>query len=55
MKEIEEKTGLIRRFEGTRRMLEAIRKQAEKIGELTEGSAKGLALQIMREIDQLEE
>ena len=55
MAEVEEKTGLIRRCEGTRRMLEAIHKQAEQIGELTEGSAKGLALQIMREIDQLEE
>ena len=55
MKEIEEKTGLIRRFEGTRRALEAIHKQAEQIGELTEGSAKGLALQIIREIDRLEE
>ena len=55
MQEIEEKTGLIRRFEGTRRTLEAIRKQAEEIRELTEGSAKGLALQIMREIEELEE
>jgi hypothetical protein len=36
-------------------MLEAIHRQAEQIGELTEGSAKGLALQIMCEIDQLEE
>jgi len=55
MKEIEEKTGLIRRFEGTRRALEAIKKQAERISELTEGSAQGLALQIIREIEQLEE
>ena len=55
MKEIEEKTGLIRRFEGTRRALEAIRRQAETIGEATEGSVQGLAREIVREIDRLEE
>ena len=55
MKEIEEKTGLIRRFEGTKRTLEAIKKQAEQIGEMTEGSAKGLAQEIVREIDSLED
>lgn len=55
MQELEEKTGLIRRFEGTRRVLEAVYKQAERIGELTEGSIQGLAHQIMREIEQLEE
>ena len=55
MKEIEEKTGLIRRFEGTRRTLDAIKRQAEQIGKMTEGSAKGLAQEIVREIDRLEE
>ena len=55
MKDIEEKTGLIRRFEGTRHALENIRRQAEEIGELTEGRAQGLAQEIVREIEQLEE
>ena len=55
MKDIEEKTGLIRRFEGTRRTLEAIRRLSEEIGELTEGRAQGLAQEIVREIEQLEE
>ena len=46
---------LIRRFEGTRHALENIRRQAEEIGELTEGRAQGLAQEIVREIEQLEE
>ena len=55
MKEIEEKTGLIRRFEGTRRALDAIYKQAEEIAALTEGRAQDIAREITREIDRLEE
>ena len=55
MQEIEEKTGLIRRFEGTRRALEAIYRQAKEIGELTEGKPQRTAWQIMREIDSLED
>ena len=55
MQEIEEKTGLIRRFEGTRRILEAIYRQAKEIGELTEGKPQRTAWQIMREIDSLED
>lgn len=55
MKEIEEKTGLIRRFEGTRRALESIYRQAEEIGSLTSGKPQGIARQIMQEIDRLEE
>ena len=55
MKEIEEKTGLIRRFERTRRALGVIRGRAEQISEAGDGSAKALALEIMREIDRLEE
>ena len=53
MKEIEEKTGLIRRFEGTRRMLEAIHKQAEQIGELTEGEAHELAGEALHDLKEL--
>ncbi len=55
MKDIEQKTGLIQRFEGTRRSLMRIRQQAEEIETLTEGQAKAIACQIMREIDNLEE
>jgi Uncharacterized protein conserved in bacteria len=55
MKEIEEKTGLIRRFENTKRALEAIARRAEEIGDLTEGRAKELARQIAEEIERLEE
>ena len=55
MQEIEEKTGLIRRLEGTRRILEAIYRQAKEIGELTEGKPQRTAWQIMREIDSLED
>lgn len=55
MKEIEEKTGLIRRFEGTRRALETIYRQAGDIAALTEGQAQDKARGIMLEIDRLEE
>ena len=55
MKEIEEKTGLIRRFEGTKRALETIRKQAEEIGGLTQGRAREIAQAIVHEIEQLED
>ena len=55
MQEIEEKTGLIRRFEGTRQTLRRVRIQAEKIGELTDGEAKSIAGQITDEIDRIEE
>jgi len=55
MREIEEKTGLIRRAEGTQRALETIRKQAEEIGTLTQGRARDIARDILREIEGLEE
>ncbi len=55
MKEIEEKTGLIRRFEGTKRALETVRKQAEEIGGLTQGRAREIAQAIVHEIEQLED
>ena len=41
--------------EGTRRILEAIYRQAKEIGELTEGKPQRTAWQIMREIDSLED
>ena len=55
LKEIEEKTGLIRRFEGTKQTLMAIRSQAQQIGSLTEGQPREIAGRILAEIDRLEE
>ena len=55
MLEFEEKTGLIRRAERTKRALETIRKQAEEIGTLTRGRAQDIARDILREIEGLEE
>ena len=55
MQEIEEKTGLIRRFEGTRQTLKDIRAKAERIGEMTSGETNRLAGQIVDEIDRIEE
>jgi hypothetical protein len=55
MREIEEKTGLIRRFEGTGETLKRIRAQAAKIAELTDGETRSIAGQIMDEIDRIEE
>ena len=43
LKEMEEKTGLIRRFTETRRGLETLRGLLTEIGGLTEGRAKELA------------
>lgn len=55
MLEIEEKTGLIRRFEGTRQTLKKIRAQAEEIGRLTEGRPREIAREIGRELGRIEE
>ena len=43
LKEMEEKTGLIRRFTETRKELEALRGMLAELGGLTEGRAKELA------------
>ena len=55
LKEIEEKTGLIRRFQGTRETLNTIRRQAEQIGSLTQGRPREIAEEILRQLDGLEE
>ena len=55
MQDIEEKTGLIRRFEGTRQTLKKIAAQAEEIEGLTEGRPQEIARGIRREIDRIEE
>ena len=53
MKEIEEKTGLIRRFEDNRRVLESLRKTLRRIRELSAGEAGRLASQAEAEIETL--
>ena len=55
MQEIEEKTGLIRRFERTREILRAISEKAEEIEGLTEGRPQEIAREIAREIGRIEE
>lgn len=55
MQEIEEKTGLIRRFERTRQTLKGVRDRAEKLAGMTDGEAKSIAGQIVDEIDRIEE
>ena len=53
MREIEEKTGLIRRFEDNRRALENLRKTLRRIGQLSTGEAESLAAQAETEIETL--
>ncbi len=55
MQEIEEKTGLIRRFERTRHALGFIAERARVIAELTEGRPQEIARQIMSEVERIEE
>lgn len=53
MREIEEKTGLIRRFEENRRGLESLRKTLRRIEELSTGEAENLAARAEAEIETL--
>ena len=53
MREIEEKTGLIRRFEDNRRGLENLRKTLRRIEELSTGEAGNLAARAGAEIETL--
>ena len=53
MREIEEKTGLIRRFEDNRRGLESLRKTLRRIEALSTGEAGDLAAQAGAEIETL--
>ena len=55
MQEIEEKTGLIRRFERTRRALGLIAERAREIAAQTEGRPQEIARQIMSEVERIEE
>ena len=53
MKDIEEKTGLIRRFEENRLSLEALREKLRRIRELSTGEAERLAGECETEIETL--
>ena len=53
LKEMEEKTGLIRRFTETRRGLEALRLQLEALSRETEGHARELALRAAETVEAL--
>ena len=53
MMEIEEKTGLIRRFEDNRSALENLRRTLRRIRELSAGEAESLARQAEAEIETL--
>lgn len=55
LREIEEKTGLVRRFTGIRQALGTIGRQAADIEKLSEGEAKSLAQEILRELHTLED
>ena len=53
LKEMEEKTGLIRRFTETRSGLERLRGQLEALAAAAEGTGKVLALQALETVDAL--
>ncbi len=53
LKEMEEKTGLIRRFTETRQGLETLRGLMAEIGGLTEGRAKELAQRAVETVETL--
>lgn len=55
LKDFEAKTGLIRRFTETRRALEAVRRQAERLGGLEDEQARRISGQILEELDRLED
>ena len=53
MQEIEDKTGLIRRFEETRQALEVLSARMDRLTALTQGQARELALQVAEGIKEL--
>ena len=53
--QIEEKTGLIARSLGLKAALKSVRRQAEELASLTQGRAKALSEELLRELEQLEE
>ncbi|MBO5556930.1 MAG: YlxM family DNA-binding protein [Oscillospiraceae bacterium] len=53
LKEIEEKTGLIRRFTQTQTGLEQVRQRLERLREQTEGPSRALAEEALATVDTL--
>ncbi len=53
LRDVEEKTGLIRRFTETREALELLRGELQKLCGLCSGQAKGLAEEAARQLDGL--
>ena len=55
LREMEEKTGLVRRFTGVRRVLSEIEKQAGEIERLSSGEVRQRARDILRALEQIED
>ena len=53
MRDLERKTGLLRRIEANRRALESLRGGLERLAEMSGGEAKRLALQLEEEVAEL--
>ena len=53
LQSIEEKTGLIRRFSESRREMESLARQAERLAEISEGEAKALAEALRQDIERI--
>ena len=53
LQEMEDKTGLIRRFEETRQALEVLSARMDRLTALTQGQARELALQVAEGIKEL--
>ncbi len=53
LQSIEEKTGLIRRFSESRKDMESLARQAEKLMELTDGEARELAAALKQDIERI--
>ena len=54
MKDIEEKTGLIRRFSETQQILESLKEKLEQLQNMTDGKAALIVGDAIKEIDSLD-
>ena len=53
MEDVEKKTGLIGRFEENRSALEELNQKLEKLGGITDGQARELALEARQQVQSL--
>ena len=53
LQSIEEKTGLIRRFSESRKEMESLARQAERLAEICEGEARQLAEALRQDIEKI--